>query len=180
MTVSLTEKIVALHRALHDVPLPHAFGGALALPWCTQRARGTIDIDVNVFVPVGQSEEIFHALPNAVDHSRKDFEALNCEGQIRLWWAKTPVDLFLNTTSFHVEAAERVRFESFAGHDLPFLSCLDLAVFKAFYNRTKDWADMEEMVTAGTLDIDRVVSVLVRFMGADDERIDRLNHLHDL
>ena len=36
--------------ALDDARIPHAFGGALALAWCTQRARGTIDIDVNVFV----------------------------------------------------------------------------------------------------------------------------------
>ena len=46
----LPAKIVALHRALERAQLPHAFGGALALAWCTQRARGTIDIDVNVFV----------------------------------------------------------------------------------------------------------------------------------
>ena len=84
MTVSLTEKIIALHGALEDVPLPHAFGGALALAWCTQRARGTIDIDVNVFVPIEQSEQVFQALPDSVGHSRKDFEALNREGQVRL------------------------------------------------------------------------------------------------
>ncbi len=28
---------------------------------------------------------------------------------------------------------------------LPFLSCPDLAVFKVFFNRTKDWADLEAM-----------------------------------
>jgi len=32
--------------ALDDADVPHAFGGALALAWCTQRARGTIDIDL--------------------------------------------------------------------------------------------------------------------------------------
>ena len=44
---SLADKIVAIHQALDAAQLPHAFGGALALAWCTQRARGTIDIDVN-------------------------------------------------------------------------------------------------------------------------------------
>ena len=46
----------------------------------------------------------------------------------------------------------------------------DLAVFKAFFNRTKDWADLEEMAAAGTLDVDAVVGVLVRYLGADDQR----------
>lgn len=39
------------------------------------------------------------------------------------------------------------------------LSCADLAVFKAFFNRTKDWADLEEMRSAGTLDVDGVIGV---------------------
>ena len=177
VTVSLTEKIIALHGALDHVPLPHAFGGALALAWCTQRARGTIDIDINVFVPIAQSEEVFRALPSSVDYSNRELEILNHEGQARLWWAQTPIDLFLNTTGFHDKAAQRVRIERFAGHDIPFLACQDLAVFKAFYNRTKDWADMEEMITADTLDIDHVIAVLIRYLGTDDERIDRLNQL---
>ena len=52
----LVDKIVALHRSFEAARIPHAFGGALALAWCTQRARGTIDIDVNVFVPSDASK----------------------------------------------------------------------------------------------------------------------------
>jgi len=29
-------------------------------------------------------------------------------------------------------------------------------VFKAFFDRTKDWADLEEMQAAGTLDVEAV------------------------
>jgi hypothetical protein len=47
-------------------------------------------------------------------------------------------------------------------------------VFKAFFNRTKDWADLEEMYAAGTLDITAVVAVLVEYIGAGDSRIERL------
>ncbi len=36
---------------------------------------------------------------------------------------------------------------------------------------------MEEMTSAGTLNIDHVISVLISYMGADDERINRLNQL---
>ena len=51
-------KILALHGALDAAGLPHAFGGALALAWCTERARGTIDIDLNVFVAADQAEHV--------------------------------------------------------------------------------------------------------------------------
>ena len=67
--------------------------------------------------------------------------------------------------------------ELFAGRFVPFLSCADLAVFKAFFNRTKDWADLEEMRAAGTLDLDRVVGVLTRYLGPTDERVERLRKL---
>jgi hypothetical protein len=173
----LAEKIVAIDDALGRARIPHAFGGALALAWCTQRARGTIDIDVNVFAEVGRTREVFTALPGGVEWSEEDVVQTETEGQVRLWWAGTPVDVFLNTTEFHDQVATRIRTESFAGSDVPFLSCTDLAVFKAFFNRTKDWADLEEMAGAGTLDIDRVIGVLVRYLGADDERIGRLRSL---
>jgi hypothetical protein len=57
---------------------------------------------------------------------------------------------------------------------LPFLGCQDLAVFKAFFNRTKDWADLEAMHEAGTLDVAGVAGVLATFLGSDDDRISRL------
>ena len=45
-------------------------------------------------------------------------------------------------------AASRARWEDFDGEQLPFLACPDLAVFKAFFSRTRDWADLEEMQAA--------------------------------
>ncbi len=170
----LPDKIVEVHRALQRAGIAHAFGGALALAWCTERARGTIDIDVNVFVGVDEAAHVFDALPDEVAWSDADLDRIRRDGQVRLWWDSTPVDVFLNTTEFHSGAAARAIPEAFAGTEVPFLSCADLAVFKAFSDRTKDWADLEEMAVAGTLDTDRVVGVLVRYLGADDPRITRL------
>ena len=48
---------------------------------------------------------------------------------------------------------------------------------KAFFDRTKDWADLEEMAAVGTLDVDRVAGVLARYLGPTDERIERLRTL---
>ncbi|MGK2928428.1 MAG: hypothetical protein ACSLFO_02510 [Acidimicrobiales bacterium] len=173
----LPEKMVAIHLALAGAEIHHAFGGALALAWCTQRARGTIALDLNVFVHPDRSDEVIAALPIEVVAAEADRTFLSRDGQARLWWERTPVDLFLNTTEFHVAAGNRVRREPFADHELPFLACDDLAVFKAFFNRTKDWADLEEMRDAGTLDIATVAGVLVHHLGSDDERIARLRTL---
>ncbi|MBI2708979.1 MAG: hypothetical protein HYX34_04715 [Actinobacteria bacterium] len=170
-------KILALHAGLDSAAVPHAFGGALALAWCTQRARGTIDIDLNVFVDVALAGDVLRCFPDAVAWTPADVAAIERDGQTRLWWDATPVDVFLNTTEFHAQAAERARVERFAGVDVPFLSCADLAVFKAFFNRTKDWADLEEMAGAGTLDADAVLGALVRYLGPTDERIERLRSL---
>ena len=174
---SLTAKIIAIHNELDKAALPHAFGGALALAWCTQRARGTIDIDVNVFVPTSRVDDVLRALPAAVVHTPVNETDLKIDGQSRLWWDDTPIDLFLNTTEFHDAVATRARHEQFGGVAVPFLACLDLAVFKAFFNRTKDWADLEEMKAAGTLDAERLIGTLAHYLGGDDPRIERIRSL---
>ena len=173
----LPRKMLDIHAAFADAGVDHAFGGALALAWCTQQARGTIDLDVNVFVPPERTDVVLAALPDEVVATADDRALLERDGQARLWWGGTPVDVFLSTTTFHDEVANRVRWEPFAGRDLPFLSCDDLAVFKAFFDRTKDWADLEAMRDAGTLDVATVAGVLVHHLGADDERIARLRAL---
>jgi len=174
---SIVDKILAVDAALAERRIAHAFGGALALAFCTERARGTIDIDVNVFVGPDEAAAVLAALPAEVAHGDDDRERLERDGQTRLWWEQTPVDVFLDTTDFHVEAAQRRREHDFAGRRVPFLACSDLAVFKAFFNRTKDWADLEEMLAVGALNVDQTLGVLVRYLGEDDERVERLRGL---
>ena len=175
--MTIIEKIVAIHRTLRDAGVPHAFGGALALAWCTQQARGTVDIDVNLFVDPDEVTRVLESLPPDVTWTPDDVALIRRDGQARIWWDRTPVDLFFNTTEIHARAASRARTEPFAGEELPFLSCRDLAVFKAFFNRTKDWADLEAMVEAGALDAETVLGVLVHHLGADDERVTRLQSI---
>ncbi len=73
--------------------------------------------------------------------------------------------------------ALRRQVHEFGGREVPFLGCSDLAVFRAFFNRTKDWADLEEMIAIGSLDVDRTLGVLVRFLGEDDDRAEKLRSL---
>jgi hypothetical protein len=158
----LPEKILAIHDHLHDAGIDHAFGGALALAWCTQQARGTIDVDVNVFVRPERTDDTLAALPSRVAATVKDRALLLRDGQARLWWGTTPIDVFLNTTDFHEGIAARVRWEPFAGVELP------------FFNRTRDWADLEAMRDASTLDVAGVAGLLATFLASDDDRIARL------
>lgn len=174
---TLAEKVVMLHHALDEAALPHAFGGPLALGWCTHQPRGTADIDVNVFVPTTSVGKVRTALPADVTWTATDTRQLKRDGQTRLFWDGTPVDVFLNTTEFHESVVQRVSLEPFAGEMLPFLSCFDLAVFKAFFDRRRDWADLEDMVTAGSFDVDAVMATLATYLGPDDERIAKVEEL---
>ena len=173
----LPELMLVIHERLSGAGLDHAFGGALALAWCTEQARGTIDLDLNVFVGPERTDEVLAAVAPGVVADPEARSLLLSEGQARLLWGSTPVDLFLNTTEFHKAVSARVRWEPFAGVDLPFLACQDLAVFKALFNRTRDWADLEAMREAGTLDVPTVIGVLATALGGDDERIARLRSL---
>lgn len=170
-------KVVAIHRSLEAGQIPHAFGGALALAFCTLRPRGTSDIDLNVFADPSRRDAVLRNLPAPIDPTQEQSDLLARDGQARLFWDETPVDLFLDTTTFHEEAMLRVQWQDFAGESLPFLGCSDLAVFKAFFDRTKDWADLEEMIAAGSLDRARVLGVLVTYLGGSDPRVERLRTL---
>jgi hypothetical protein len=176
---SLPDKIVALHRALEAAKVGHAFGGALALAWCTRRPRGTSDIDINIFAPPAQARRVLRALPSKVQWADDDRDRLRRDGQVRLWWGTTPVDLFLSTTSFHRRASRRVRREPFRDETLPFLACDDLAVFKVFFDRSRDWADLEEMIAASSFDVGAVRATIADLLGADDARLTRLADLLD-
>ena len=177
--IGLPEKIVRIHQALAAHNVSHAFGGALVLAWCTERARGTIDIDVNIFVDNKAARTVINFLPAEISYSETDMLNMLRDGQIRLWWEQTPLDIFLNTTRLHEQMALRCRWESFAGESVPFLSCQDIAVLKVFFNRTKDWADLEEMQAAGTLNIPVATATIIEYLGADDERIAKLAKLKE-
>ena len=75
--MDLIDKILICHRHLQDAQLPHAFGGALALAWCTGSARGTIDIDINVLVDRDQIDTVLNALPEQISWLGSDLTKLH-------------------------------------------------------------------------------------------------------
>lgn len=174
---SFVEKVRGLSASLDDAGLPYAIGGALALAYCVGSPRATADIDVNVFIPADDPSPLVAALPQGVTVRPEDVALLRRDGQARLWWDKTPVDVFLTNVSFHTEVATRVRVERWDDQEIRFLDCGDLAVFKAFFDRSKDWVDLEEMVRARTIDVPWVLGTLVEHLGGDDPRVERLRSL---
>jgi hypothetical protein len=50
-------------------------------------------------------------------------------------------------------------------------------VFKALFDRTKDWADIEEMLAAGSLEGPRAIAWLERILGAGSAPTARLKSL---
>jgi hypothetical protein len=171
----ILDVVLEVHDALQSAEIGHAFGGAFALLWCTGEPRTTIDVDVNLFAAPEAARAIVRALPPGVAASSADIEALEREGQVRVYLDEIPLDLFLSTSPFHSDIQLRTIRHELAGRDLPFLSCSDLAVFKAFFNRRKDWADIEEMLRVGTVDVPLVTGVLAEYLGPDDERIGQLD-----
>ena len=172
--MTLPEKVLALHRALATKRIPHAFGGALALAYWTQDPRGTSDIDLNVFVPAADSSVVLEALPAGVARPDGTAEAIAKHGQVRLWWDETPIDLFFDYVPVHADAARHSREVPFAGTDIPILGPVELTVFKVMFDRTRDWADIEAMVSANTLDVDAVRTALGTLLEPGDQRFDRL------
>ncbi|MGI8511855.1 MAG: hypothetical protein ACR2NH_04425 [Solirubrobacteraceae bacterium] len=172
--MTLPERIVALHRALAQADLPHAFGGAIALAYVTLDPRGTSDIDVNVFVPASDCARALAALPAGIQQPAGTEQRIADDGQIRLWWDKTPVDLFFDYVPVHADAARHRRLVPFAGTQIPVLGPVELLVFKAMLDRTRDWADIEAAVAAQTVDVEAVRVVLSTMLDEDDERFARL------
>jgi hypothetical protein len=173
----LAKRLLAIHDALSSARVPHAFGGAIALAYCTEEPRGTRDVDVNVFAEPTRAAEILAALPEAVTVSAADIEAAEREGQVRVWWEDTPVDVFLDIHQFHREVAEGVREVPFSGRTIPVLGCTALVVFKVLFDRTKDWADIEAIVEAGAADIPRASALVASILGPEDTTVRRLTAL---
>ena len=173
---SLVAKIVALYDAFDQAAIGHAFGGALALAYYTAEPRATADIDANVHLDGSDALAAFVALPPEVGWTNNDVQRAARDDQVRLWWGRTPIDLFFRASQFHLGVGARTVRHRFAGRDLPFLSANDLAVFKALFDRPKDWVDIESMVSYGALDTAWVSATLVSLIG-DDLRAQRMRDL---
>lgn len=173
----LGQRLLDIHTALSDAGLPHAFGGAIALAYCTQEPRGTRDLDVNVFIDPARAGEVFAALPDPVTVTDASVATAERDGQVRVWWDDTPIDIFLDVHQLHSEVADSVRTVVFEDHEIPVVGCTALAIFKTLLDRTKDWADIEEMIAVDALDLPHAVAWVERLLGPESPAARRLASL---
>jgi hypothetical protein len=171
---TLPERIVALDHALADIA--HAFGGALALAYYAE-PRATIDIDLNVFVHSDRFPEVAAPLLalGVAASAPEAVASVALEGQGRVMWDDTPIDLFFAYDAFHDAAAAARRTVPFATTTIPILAPEHLAVCKVVFDRPKDWVDIDAMLAADvTLDAAEVLRWVGRITGDRDPRYDRI------
>jgi hypothetical protein len=173
----LVEKLFAIHDSLTKAGVAHAFGGAIALAYCVEEPRGTRDLDVNIFVDASRAESVLASLPEGVRVRKKDIATVKRDGQARLDWDDTPIDVFLNNLPLHDAVAASVVWVQLEGRDIPVLDCASLVVFKAFFDRTRDWGDIEEVAVATPEDIEAAAATVADLVGKDDPAHQRLKAL---
>jgi hypothetical protein len=171
---TLAQRVLAIEKALSGVP--HAFGGALALAYYAD-PRATVDIDLNVFVPAERFEAA--AAPLAQLGAAADDPSVAAlverDGQARVMWDATPIDLFFSYDPFHEAAGAARRSVPFGSGTIPILAAEHLIVCKVVYNRPKDWVDIDAMLAAGAVvETAEVLRWVGRLTGDEDPRYNRI------
>ena len=161
--------VYEVHSHFDHDGVDHAFGGALALAYYVE-PRGTVDVDVNVFVPFASAAAVVSGLePVGFRPERPAVGWLPAAG-VRLdrRTDRARLNLFFSLDARYEEMARRKKRFPFGQQrrELPFLSAEDLAVFKLSFGRDKDWVDLRMLVTAQPgLDLDYVERQLLGLRG---------------
>lgn len=164
-----------MHEMLDSMRVPHQFGGAIALAWY-RSPRATTDIDLNVTLSPAEAAPVLGALVHlGVSVSESDRAAIERDGQARLDWDGSYLDVFFATLDLHREMATSAREVDFGPVRIPILSPEHLIVCKAIFDRPKDWVDIEEIVAWGT-EVDRAIVLrwIDGLLGADSAQHKRL------
>lgn len=176
---SLVELVLDVHAAFAAASVSHAFGGALALGFLAE-PRGTVDIDVNVFVDPEHRDMVDAALA-ALGYRAEDDGVPMAGIRFTSTGSSFPIDVFPSLHPRYAEVEARAVSHPFGpdAEPLPFLSAIDLAVFKLSFGRPKDWVDLTAIATAvPDLDIDAVADLLIELRGPSmHPRVARLRGL---
>jgi hypothetical protein len=167
--VTLVELVLAVHHQLDSAGISHAFGGALALAYVAE-PRGTVDVDVNVFTPIAEIDDVlsvFAGLELRPERPREEWVPI-AGIRLRRGADLYPVDVFPSLDARYREVERRRVLLPFGAERraLPFLSAEDLAVFKLSFGRDKDWVDLRSIARARPdLDVGYIEDQLVGLRG---------------
>jgi hypothetical protein len=168
------ELAVELAGALEAAGIPYAIGGAVAYGFWGA-ARGTQDLDLNVFLSAEQAAPAIDALITAGVKLDRDevLRSTRERGDARGFAGDIPVDLFFLSIPLHRSAASRIVAVNLLGHTIRILSAEDLVILKMLFFRGKDLVDVERVLATQGHRLDRsyVRRWLVDCVGDEDARL---------
>ena len=177
---SAAEVAQRLADSLESAGIEYAIGGALALG-VAGVPRGTLDVDLNVFVEAVEFGSVLRTLTSGGVTFESDAGSVaERDGTVMGRADGMRIDVFFPSIPFSLEArSTRVKVETPEGWSGWFLSAESIAVFKLLYYRAKDVVDLERLVAVrgGDFDHGYVRNWIVDMMGADDERVVRWDDL---
>lgn len=166
---------LAIARAFERTGVPYALGGALALG-AHGVPRGTLDVDVNVFVDDEELPVVLEQLQVLGVELQMEAALARAsrDGMCVGHWGGIRIDVFAPSIPFSHEAGKtRVRLDDGENDGVWFLSAEAITVFKLLFFRPKDLVDLERLTAVQGSDLDRayVRGWIVEMMGEDDERV---------
>ena len=169
-----------LAAALDAAKCEYAIGGAIALGFWAE-PRGTIDVDVTLFLPpkeLSNCVRILQKIGCTVEAS-KAMSSLSEHGYCEVSYRGSRIDVFLPTISFYELARQRRKRVLLGDQLLMIWDAETLCVFKMMFFRRKDIADLEQTLrTQGKqLDRDWVYQRLIELYGSRDPRVSQWEEL---
>ena len=163
-----------LAEQLHARGQEYALGGAIALGYWGV-PRGTVDVDVTLYMPPEQPSESIWLLQDigCKFSPTKAAESLREHGFCRVTFAGMDVDVFLPMLPFYEAARTRRKWVELGGQSVMVWDAESLAVFKMMFFRRKDLADIEQILRAQGTQFDRlwVREQLAGMYGPRDPRL---------
>lgn len=169
-----------LAAALNAADCEYALGGAIALGFWAE-PRGTLDVDLTLFLPVTQPSSCVRLLQNigCEVRSNQAIQSLTEHGFCQVEFGGRRVDIFLPLTPFYEQA--RLRRQKVILGDQPVMiwDAETLCVFKMMFFRRKDLADVEQVLRVQIAEFNTqwVREQLVEMYGKLDPRIAQWDEL---
>lgn len=141
-----------LAEQLESREVEYAFGGALALGYWGA-PRGTLDVDLTLFMPAEQPNECVRLLQDLGCELpvAATLQSLGEHGFCSVEFTGLRLDVFLPTIPFYEAARARRKQVELGGQPILVWDAETLAVFKLMFFRRKDLADVEQILrTQGT------------------------------
>lgn len=176
-TAAVARQLAAALDARHQ---DYALGGAIALGYWAA-PRGTVDVDLTLFVPPDKPSECVWLLQDLGCKltAAPALDSLREHGFCRVEYDGVRVDVFLPTIEFYAAARERRRLVKLGEQPIQIWDAESLAVFKMMFFRRKDIADLEQLLNTQreSLDCTWIEEQLVQLFGRHDPRLSQWNEL---